>query len=113
MLRDGGGRLALQNVLFFAFLVLALPCLSGVFRRLPRAYGLYVVAALALPLSYPVDGRPLLSLPRFVAVMFPLWMWLGWWVARGPRSRALALGSASLLGLVIFTALFSTWHFVS
>ncbi len=35
------------------------------------------VAALALPLSYPVGPQPLMSLPRFVLVLFPLFMWLG------------------------------------
>lgn len=113
LLADGGGRLAFQNVLSFAFLVLAVPCLVGVFRRLPLAYGLYSATLLGLALSYPVDGRPLLSFPRFAAAAFPLWMWLGWWISDGEPRRAWAVGSASVAGLVLFTALFSTWIFVS
>ena len=61
----------------------------------------------------PSTGRPLLSLPRFVAVMFPLWMWLGWWVTRGERWRLRVAWGTSVIGLGACSALFSTWHFVS
>ena len=64
----------------------------GALRRLPAAYGAYVVAALALPLSYPVGPQPLMSLPRFVAVLFPLAIWLG---AVDDRARSGASGSSS------------------
>ena len=67
------------------------PLLIGALRRLPLAYGAYAVAALALPLSYPVGPQPLMSLPRFVLVLFPLFLWLGWWLARD-RCGAVALG---------------------
>ena len=66
-------------------------------RRLPLAYVAYAVAALALPLSYPVAPQPLMSLPRFLLVLFPLFMWLGLvGVARRPRRgplRSSAVGS--------------------
>jgi hypothetical protein len=64
------------------------PAVVGTLRRLPPAYGAYVVAALALPLSYPVGPQPLMSLPRFLAVLFPLFMWLGAWLADGGRGAA-------------------------
>ena len=60
-----------HNLVLFAFLVAALPAIVGVLRRLPAAYGAYVLAALALPLSYPVAAQPLMSLPRFLVVLFP------------------------------------------
>ena len=47
------------------FSVAAVPVLVGVLRMLPLAYGVYILAALALPLSYPVSSQPLTSLPRF------------------------------------------------
>src|SRR3954470_6667984 len=74
---DAGGdpmSAAWHNVELFAFLLLGLAAVVGVLRRLPRAYGAYVVAALVLPLSFPVGPQPLMSLPRFLAVMFPLFM---------------------------------------
>ena len=71
----------------------SLVAVAGALRRLPAAYGAYVVAALALPLSYPVGPQPLMSLPRFVAVLFPLAIWLALWmtgraVARAARASA-------------------------
>jgi len=106
---------ARTNVMLFLFLVAAVPASVGALRRLPLAYGAYIVAALALPLSYPVGPQPLMSLPRFLAVLFPLFMWAGWWVTRPQRSalaRPLAYGWSALL-LVFFTAQFATWHWVA
>ena len=40
--------------MLLAFLLAAVPAVVGVLRMLPLAYGAYVLAALALPLSYPV-----------------------------------------------------------
>src|SRR4051794_4610554 len=88
----GGGPIApaWHNVGLFAFLVLGVVGVVGVGRRLPRAYGAYVVVALALPLSFPVGPQPLMSLPRFLAVLFPLFMWLAL-VCRPRRRRAVVL----------------------
>jgi mannosyltransferase PIG-V len=101
---------ARADVVLFAFLVLAIPAVVGVLRRLPPAYGAYVVAALALPLSYPVGPQPLMSLPRFLAVLFPLFMWLGAWMAEGGRARRIAVLAPSAAGLVAVSAVVATWH---
>jgi hypothetical protein len=102
-----------QNLMLFAFLAMAVPALVGVARRLPLAYVAYCLVALALPLSYPVTPQPLMSLPRFLLVLFPLFMWLGWWTTRGSRRRELAVVGIELVGLTAFTAQFATWHFVA
>jgi hypothetical protein len=52
------------------------------------AYWAYALAALALPLSYPVEGQPLMSLPRFAAVLWPLHLWLALWLVAGAPPRA-------------------------
>jgi hypothetical protein len=84
----------------------------GVLRRLPLAYCVYLLTALALPLSYPVTSQPLMSLPRFLLVLFPLFIWLGDWLARHPRARwPMLAGSATLM--VLFGAQFATWHWVA
>ena len=105
-------HVARMNLMLFAFLVAAVPALVGAARRLPRAYVAYALAALALPLSYPVGPQPLMSLPRFELVLLPLWMWWGAWLSRHPRARAPALG-LSAAGLVAFAAQFATWHWVA
>jgi hypothetical protein len=101
-----------HNLELFATLLATIPMVVGVLRRLPLAYGAYVLAALALPLSYPVGPQPLMSLPRFVLVLFPLFMWLGWWAVRG-RGRTVVLGGAFLGLQALGAAEFATWHWVA
>jgi hypothetical protein len=101
-----------HNLVLFGFLAAALPAIVGVLRRLPLAYGAYVLAALALPLSYPVAAQPLMSLPRFPMVLFPLTMWLGAFLESRPRTRPVLLALSALL-LAFFAAQFATWHWVA
>jgi hypothetical protein len=108
-----GGPYGLANALLLATLVLAAVAVVGVLRRLPAPYGVYVVLALALPLSFPVEPEPLMSLPRFLAVLFPLFMWLGAWLSEGGRLRRAAVLAPSAAGLAIVTAVFATWHWVA
>ena len=104
-------RIAAINIMLFAFLVFALVSCVGVLRRLPRAYGVWVAASLVLPLSFPVTPQPLMSLPRFVAVLFPIFMWLAL-VCDERRNTDLVAG-ASAVGLGVFTAQFAGWHWIS
>lgn len=100
-----------QSLMLLGFLIFALVALAGALRRLPIAYGAYAAVALAVALSYPVDAQPLMSLPRYVAVLFPLHMWLARWSAeRGRLDRAVAI-SAVLLG--VLTVQFARWGFVA
>ena len=110
----GGDPFAIAriNVALFAWVPLVAVALVGAVRRLPLAYGAYALASLAVPLSYPVAPQPLMSLPRFVLVAFPLWMWLGWLLARHPRARRPALAVSAAM-LAACTAQFATWHFVA
>jgi hypothetical protein len=101
-----------HNILLVAFLLAGGLATAGVLRTLPLAYGAYVLAALALPLSYPVTSQPLLSLPRFLVVLFPLSMWLAAWLAARPRAQMPALAFSALL-MALFTAQFATWHWVA
>jgi Mannosyltransferase (PIG-V) len=104
-------RVAAQNVVLFGFLCFAIAGAVGVLRRLPLAYGLYVVAALMLPLSYPVAAQPLMSLPRFVAVLFPIFMWLGAYCEERRLTDRVAVASAVVLGL--FVSQFASWQWVA
>jgi hypothetical protein len=101
-----------HNLLLLAFLLAAVPAIVGVMRTLPLAYGAYVIAALAMPLSYPVAPQPLMSLPRFLLVLFPLSIWLAAWLAGRPRAQKPALAVSGLL-LALFVSQFATWHWVA
>ena len=101
-----------HNLILFAFLLAAVPAIVGVVRRLPLAYGAYVIAALALPLSDPVSAQPLMSLPRFLAVLFPLNIWLARWLSARPRAQRPAIVLCGLL-MALFGAQFATWHWVA
>ena len=101
------------NVGLLVCLVAVLVALAGAVRRLPPAYALYAAAALALPLSFPVDGQPLMSLPRFVSVLWPLHLWLATVLVRaGARARGIAV-ALCLAGLALVSAEVSTWGWVA
>jgi hypothetical protein len=104
-------RVAAQNIALFGFLCFAIAGAVGVLRRLPFAYGLYVVTALTLPLSYPVAAQPLMSLSRFVAVLFPIFMWLA--AVCEERRIVDRVAIASAIGLGLFVSQFATWQWVA
>ena len=106
-----GSRDGAYNLLLFGFLAFAAVGVVGAFRRLPLAYGAYALIALALPLSYPVDPQPLMSLPRFVAVLFPLFIWLA--VFTEERRWTAPVAVVSAIGLVLATARFAAWDWVA
>jgi hypothetical protein len=104
--------LAGHDLLLLAFLIMAVIAVAGVLRVLPLAYGAYVLAALALPLSYPASPEPLMSLPRYLVVLFPVSIWLASWLAARPRAQLPVLGASAVL-MAIFAAEFATWHWVA
>lgn len=87
--------------------VVVVAVLAGL-RRLRWSYSVYALASLALPLAYAWPTRPLLSMPRFVAVIFPASWVMAQAVERGriPRGGIVAAfaGGYALLG-----SLFVTW----
>jgi hypothetical protein len=82
------------------------------FRRLPAAYGAYSIAALAPALSTPRDIGPLNGSIRYVAVVFPIFLWLGL-VLEGRRRLAWVVGIGFTLGLAYCSARFATWRWVA
>jgi hypothetical protein len=104
-------RIAAINLMLFASLVFALVACLGCLRRLPKAYGAWVAVSLVLPLTFPVGPQPLMSLPRFLAVLFPIFMWLALWSEE--RRATARVAAVSALGLGLFTAQFATWHWIS
>jgi hypothetical protein len=104
-------RIAAINVMLFVTLVFAVVACVGVLRRLPRPYGIWVAVSLLLPLSFPVEPQPLMSLPRFVSVLFPIFMWLA--LVCEERRVTDLVAAASAVGLGLFTAQYASWHWIS
>ena len=83
-----------------------------VWRRFGAAYGVFSAVSLAIPLSYPSDRWPLLSLPRFGLVIFPFFLALAALTAGRPRLHgALVAGSAVLLGVAVVQ--WALWQWVA
>jgi hypothetical protein len=80
--------------------------------RLPIAYGLYALASLAPSMSTPNDAGPLNATIRYVAIVFPLFLFLALLLDGRPRLR-LACAVAFALGLAYCSAEFATWRFVA
>ena len=98
---------AARDVILFCFLVLAVWLTVEGSRRLPPPYTAYAISGLVLPLSVPALDEPLKSLPRFMLVLFPLWIALALWARERGRMRQVLI----ILGgvLAISSALFTTW----
>lgn len=103
-----GGPAAWTNLLNFAFLLFAVVATVGVFRALPFAYGAYTTVALLLPLTAPVPFEPMRAVPRYSAVLFPLFMWAG--AAAERRGLTQTTVRACAAGLALLTAVFATWQ---
>ena len=78
-------RVAAVNLEALAFLALFVALTVVAWRRFGAPYGLFAALSLALPLSVPSERWPLLSLPRFGLVVFPLFLALA---TIGGRPRA-------------------------
>ena len=80
-------------------------------RRVGAAYGLFAALSLAIPLSLPSSRWPLLSLPRFALVIFPLFMALAVVGSRPRAHTVIVAASALLLGVAVTQ--WALWQWVS
>ena len=67
-------------------------------RRLGAAFGAYSAATLAIVLSAPAEGFPLVSLPRLLLADFPLFLALASLTLDRPRTRDAVLVVFAALG---------------
>jgi Gpi18-like mannosyltransferase len=74
-------------------------------------YKAYVLGGLLVPLSFVFEGRPLMSMPRFLLPLFPLSWALAEVTHRAhiPRWAVAAVGAA---GLGMLTLLFVNWYYI-
>jgi Mannosyltransferase (PIG-V) len=90
--------------------VVLIAVVAGI-RWLRLSYLVYAVASLLLPLANPFPARPLMSMPRFVIVVFPAF----WVIARAVTRRRIpeALVTASFAaGYGVLAVLFINWRYI-
>ncbi len=96
---------ALLDLLVVGVILLAL--VVGLAKLRP-AYSFYGWLSLLVPLSYPFQGRALLSVPRFCVVLFPAFWVLADLSERG-RLPHTAVVASFAGGLGLFAVLFINW----
>jgi hypothetical protein len=99
------------NVAQVGFVALAVAGGIGALRRLPVAYGTWVLVSLVPILVSQPDDNPLLSSSRFIAVLFPIFLWLAIVCERRQNRTTVVALFAS--GMAVCAALFSLWSFVA
>ncbi|MBN1640045.1 MAG: hypothetical protein JXA09_02325, partial [Anaerolineae bacterium] len=109
VLASGRFRLIEPFDLAFALLFLALTVLS--FRKLPVMYGLYMASMLFGALSKVSEVQPLLSVSRYVLVLFPGHVLLAMWGERHAWAHRLVLYLSFALWL-FYAGQFAIWGWV-
>ena len=93
-----GDAVGTLNLLYFLLLLAALWLTWIAWRSLGAAFGIYSLAYLAVVLSVPGEDLPLVSLPRFLLVDFPLFLALAALTLDRPRERQILLCSFAAVG---------------
>ena len=81
------------------------------FKVLPLYQSLYLVPGILIPLFQPSSVHPLMSIPRFGLVLFPLFIVMAILFRR--RIIYLPLAVISTVLLILLTLQFSSWYWVS
>jgi hypothetical protein len=100
-----------ENIQALVFLVLLVGLAVLAWRRFGAAYGLFGAASLAIPLSLPSDRWPLLSVPRFGLVIFPVFLALAVLGGRPRVHTAIVAVSSMFLGIAV--AQWALWQWVA
>ena len=98
---DPRAQAGAHNLEYLAFLVVFLWLGVEAWRRFGAPYGLFVLGSLAIPLSVPTVGYPLLSMPRFCLPLFPAFLALAAIANTERRDRAILVVSSVFLGVAV------------
>lgn len=79
-------------------------------RVLRASYLAYAALSLLIPLSAPLPGRPLLSMPRFVIVIFPAFWVIARASKRGRMPEPLVTASFAAGYGILFGLFVNWWH---
>ncbi|HWK81766.1 MAG TPA: mannosyltransferase family protein [Thermomicrobiales bacterium] len=80
-------------------------------KRLPLYYTAFVVPPLVVPLFSPSSVFPLMSMPRFVLPLFPLFVMIALLIPN--RRVGLVLAGVSTVLLILLTMQFAQWYWVA
>jgi hypothetical protein len=100
---------AAHNLEDLAFLLVFAALGIVAWRRLGAAYGIFVLGSLAIALSAPHKGYPLLSMPRFCLVLFPAFLALADLTGEPRRERAVLVLSSVFLAVATVQWSFGLW----
>ncbi len=92
------------TILFLALAVIGL-------KVLPLYQTVWILPALLIPLLQPSEVHALMSMPRFVLVLFPLFIVLG--MLLRPRLLRIPAVIVSVALLIFLTSQFALWYWVS
>ncbi len=98
---------SVNHMIELAFTLMFLTLMVIAFRTLRPSYSWYFAASLLVPMS----TASLMSMPRFVLVIFPAFMLLALWGRNPIVNSAIVALSLPLLGL--FTVLFADWYWLA
>ncbi len=108
---DRPGRDLALNLQQLGFTLVFLALTVAAWRRFGVPYGLFALVSLAIPLSFPSDRWPLLSISRFGLVLFPLLLVLAVLAARPRLHSALTAVFAASLGVAVVQ--WALWQWVA
>ena len=107
------GIYALPNAVDLAFTLFFIAGALMVARsRLPRALVIYTAAYMLLYLARIADVYPLLSMPRYGFILFPIFMVLAQWSQSSPWRHRLILYT-SWVGLLYLSGQYALWGWVA
>jgi len=101
------GIFPLVNGPDLAFAVLFIAATVLVWKKLPRVYAIYTAAFMAIYLSTTTAPFPLLSIARYVLVLFPVFFAMP--VLINKRKIQLSIMAILLAGLLFYSAQFALW----
>jgi len=104
-------RMANSDVLEFVITILAFALVLIGLRKLPLYYTAFVVPPLLVPLFSPSSVHPLMSMPRFVLPLFPLFVVIALLI-KDRRVGWVVAGISTVL-LVLLTMQFAQWYWVA
>ena len=105
--RSVASSVTVNHLIELAFTIIFLILLVEAFRRLRFSYALYFAVSLLVPMS----TASLMSMPRFVLVVFPAFILLALWGQRPVVNSAIVSLSLPILGL--FTVLYADWYWLA